>query len=35
MHGLCHNCFTSGTKIEVIKGRILCKKCIEKNNAKN
>ena len=40
MRGLCHNCFKSGTELEIFEGQILCHDCFKmvsdrKNNNKS
>ena len=35
MIGLCHSCLRSGVELEITKEEIICKDCLDKNNAKN
>jgi len=35
LEGLCHICFSSGVKLHLSKGVILCDECQKKENAKN
>ena len=35
LEGLCHICFSSGVKLHVSKGEIMCLDCLEKINGKN